>query len=72
MENGLVNLVVVVSFLVVAIGLVPLVLMFGTPKRDRKGEHWAFVAISFFYVKRSCFPQETRGISSLPGTAPQR
>jgi hypothetical protein len=33
MENGLVNLVAVVSFLIVCMGVVPAVLLLGKPKR---------------------------------------
>lgn len=38
MENGFVNLVAVVAFLIVAIGLIPVVLLLGSPKAksDRK------------------------------------
>jgi hypothetical protein len=32
-ENGLVNLVAVVAFLIVAIGLVPMVLYLGSPRK---------------------------------------
>ena len=33
-ENGFVNLVAVVAFLIVAIGLVPMVLYLGTPRKQ--------------------------------------
>jgi len=33
-ENGLVNLVAVVAFLIVAIGLIPMVLYLGSPRKQ--------------------------------------
>jgi hypothetical protein len=33
-ENGIVNLVAVVSFLIVAIGTIPLILFLGTPRNE--------------------------------------
>ena len=38
LENGFVNLVAVVGFLILAISIIPTVIYLGTPKNDADGE----------------------------------